>query len=221
MIQLVIFDIGGAILDSPDLFKALSSLFPSSISQAKIQEEIKSLILKELTQSRTTGAFKTMEKIIIDSLKYAASRHAVDVDYSKAIEIYWDTYVNGSTLKAGVIETFQALTAWDITLMLCSDADAELINAEIKRFNIGHFFNEIIISSDVKAYKANRKMITFVKNKIISYKIDEILFVGDAEVDIITAQQLSIKSVRIGDNKDNLFGEDYNISTFVELLGLI
>jgi HAD superfamily hydrolase (TIGR01549 family) len=81
-------------------------------------------------------------------------------------------------------------------LLICSDADAEVLNHELTKFKITDYFEHVFISNNLKAYKPNDKVISTLNNFLTGNR-EEALFVGDSRQDIITGQKLGIKTAYI------------------------
>ena len=104
--------------------------------------------------------------------------------------------------------------------MVASDADPDVLDEELATFEIYKYFDEILISGNIRAYKPSDKMSLAIKDKC-KKPYSDILFVGDTEVDILTAKKIGARSVLIRRNGSFPIEADYCITGLEELFNII
>jgi FMN phosphatase YigB (HAD superfamily) len=103
---------------------------------------------------------------------------------------------------------------------VASDADAELIYAQFEKYQWSNYFCQSFISSEVKAYKPNEAFVAVLNDAIHKYEKQEVIFVGDSDVDIETGKRLGVRTALIGKSNQKQYNEDYSLSSLLELLDL-
>jgi len=127
MIHTVIFDIGGTLIGSPDLFSELSKLFPCSTGDSEIYKRLKTVLMNDyLAIGNELMEFEIIENIIMKTLKIVSEELGCDDKSIYAKECYYDTFVNHSFLYEDTLDTLDHLRSKDVKLIVASDADAEL-----------------------------------------------------------------------------------------------
>ena len=107
-----------------------------------------------------------------------------------------------------------------IKLIVASDADPDVLKEELSTFEIYNYFDEILISGNIGAYKPSDKMTNAIIEKC-DRPYSEILFVGDTEVDILTAKKIGAKSVLIKRNGSFPIEADYCITKLDRIFEII
>lgn len=218
MIHTVIFDIGNTLIESRDIFEELLR---------RIGSENKEML--DFMKKRFFDIYRNMESReflnvpdIISIVLRDASKEFGTADISQqARNIYEENFLNNSRLFDGVSSVMEELKKRNICMIAASDADKDVLLKELKSFGIFNFFDEIIISSEVKSYKPSDKMVSEIQN-VCKEPASEILFVGDSEVDLITAKKMGTKSVLISRNNAELnVNPDYRISSLKEIIDIL
>ena len=201
MIHTIIFDVGGTLVNAPDIFEVI----------ANGDINIKKKIIEKFQYLYSGRKFYTIKEIL--------QRVTNDLSMNiKADEMYIDIFTNKSHLFDETFETLKLLK--DKTkLIIASDADSDVLIPELKKLDIYKYFNKILVSSDIKAYKNSDK---FVKKIIplLYHPYNKILFVGDSSVDMEIAKKIGVKSVYIK-RTEKKFESDYVITNLKELINLI
>jgi len=221
MIHTVIFDVGGT------LVKARSSLITFSEWLApdneNLRKELLEFIIKQfmiIYREENPIKFIGIKEIIAMVLKKAADKYSVEDISGQADKRYGEAYLNNANLFDDTIPTLQKLKKMNIKLIVASDADPDALDKELSTFEIFHYFDEIVISGIVGAYKPSKKM-----TEAILQKCDQpytgILFVGDTEVDILTAKNIGAKSVLIKRNGEFPIEADYCIDNLDKIFEII
>jgi len=218
MIHTVIFDVGGTLVRARStLITFAEQLAPDN------KEKLLGFLIKEfmkIYRDENPAEFIGIKEIITIILKKAADEFNVEDISGKAPELYGNTYLNHANLFEDTIPTLKKLKEFGIKLIVASDADPDVLNRELSTFKIYDYFDEIIISGNVRAYKPSDKMIHAITEKC-NRPYSDILFVGDAEVDILTAQKIGARSVLIKRNGNFPIEADYYITGLDEILNII
>lgn len=201
MIHTIIFDVGGTLVDAPDIFDILS----------EGNLELKKKMAEKFQHIYSGGRFYAVKDILNRIM------HDFSIDI-KADEVYRDVFINKSYLFKETSEVLKLLKNKTI-LIIASDADSDVLIPELKKLDIYKYFNQILISSDIKAYKNSEK---FAKKIIplLNRPYEEILFVGDSPVDIEIAKKICVKSVYIKRTERDIVS-DYVITDLKEIMKLI
>lgn len=201
MIHTIIFDVGGTLVDAPDIFDIISDS----------NQELKKKIIERFQFIYSGKKFYPVKEI----LNKVMSGLSINLPAEK---IYSDTFVNKSYLFKETLEVLESMKN-KVDLIIVSDADSDVLIPELKKLGIYKYFSKILISSDFRAYKPSdkfvKKILPFLKSP--HYKI---LFVGDSSVDMETAKKIGAKSVYIRRTEKNLKA-DYEITTLKEISSLI
>ena len=221
MIHTVIFDVGGT------LVRARSSLISFSErlapSDEKLRKEILEFMIKEfmvIYRDEKPIRFFGIKEIIAIILKKSAEKFDVEDISDKAQELYGEAYLNNANLFDDTIPTLEKLKEKNLRLIVASDADPDVLDDELSTFKIYQYFDEIIISGTVGAYKPSDKMTGAILEKC-DEPYSDILFVGDTEVDILTAKKIGAKSVLIKRNGDFTIDADYYINNLNKIFEII
>jgi putative hydrolase of the HAD superfamily len=214
LIRTIIFDVGGTLVDAPDLFFELSKEIGSS-DVKECSEEIKKEFFR-MYSGKEFYSVKEMLKMAMEKVVLERSHNSSA--HEKAAQIYEKTYLYESHLFDGVKQVLERIKERKIRMMIVSDADSDVLIPELANLGIKEYFDEIMISSDIKAYKPNEMVVS----KIISCmdeEPDHVLFVGDSAADIETAKKLGVRSASVNTDKD--IGADYRLKDIKELQVLL
>jgi len=222
MIHTVIFDIGGT------LVKARSSLisFSERLTQNRdndLKEKLLAFLIKEfmlIYRDKNPAKFIGIKDIIAIILKKAAEKFNVEDISGQAHQLYGQAYLNHANLFDDTIPTLKKLKKKNIKLIVASDADPDVLNDELSTFEINQYFDEMVISGVVGAYKPSDKMIDAILEKC-EKPYSDILFVGDTEPDILSAKKIGAKSILIKRNGDFAIEADYHITNLDKIFEII
>lgn len=217
--KIIFFDIGGTLVGAPNLFSYIASKYESSQGD-KIAKVI-SENYDQLYCNVQGDGFLSVKNMLEISLKKAALKLNIEDLSNLAHNYYEELYINQSYLYEDVIRVLNILRKRKMKLIVFSNSDSDILIKELQALNIYHYFQEFIISSDVKSYKP----CDIIINKALSYcniPNKDIIFVGNSDEDVISAKKMGITSVLIKrwDKKINV-SSDYNINSLDELLGIL
>ena len=163
--------------------------------------------------------FYSVKEILAISLKKAADKFGLP-DLSDETEKYYrKNHLETGKLYDDTLPVLKKLRKQSVTLILASDADADVLIEQLEKLGILHFFDGRIISSDVRAYKPSDKVVTAAM-KYCTEPLSEILFVGDSIVDVKMAEKMTVKSALINRKGKFMTDADYQINSLTELPGI-
>ena len=191
MVHTVIFDIGGTLVDAPDIFKVIAKRVNDHNSgrwESLFKEEFDKLYHGDNFFDVKTILIKVAKKLSVD---YKTTDLSLEVE-----KIYRDNYLNHSSLYGNALWTLKKLKEKNINIIAVTDADSDILMPQLRKLGILDFFQDVLISSNLKMYKTSPNIIKHILPKI-KEPYEEILFVGDSDIDVKTAKNLGVKSVLI------------------------
>lgn len=217
--KIIFFDIGGTLVGAPNLFSYIAGKYNNSQ-----KDEIAKIISEnydEMYYNAKEDEFLSVKEMLEISLKKVSLKLNIEDLSNSAHDYYEELYINEAYLYDDVIRVLNILKKRGIKLIVFSNSDSDILIKELKTLNINHYFDEFIISSDVKSYKPCNDII----NKALGYCTilrKDIFFVGNSDEDVLSAKKMGITSVLIKryDKKINVHS-DYNINSLDELLEII
>lgn len=221
MIKAVIFDVGGTLLGATDLFENIVALSTSTVvHHDDIYRFVANDFFRQVADCRNGLPFMKVEEMI-DRTIFAVNQEFNNCLSSvDAARVYWRTFVDDSFVINDANLALEALIDQKIALLIASDADAELIYAQFQKHKWTNYFRKCFISSELKAYKPNDVFVAALKDGICNYEKNEVIFVGDSDVDIQTGRKLGVKTALINKSNEKRYDEDYSIGSLLELLDL-
>jgi phosphoglycolate phosphatase-like HAD superfamily hydrolase len=214
-IDTIIFDVGGTLVDFPNLFEYFSGLYP--VDQA---EEIKAYLAHSvMTQYSAVGSeakpFCTIQEMVEVALR-GASRHLGVADLSESCrEHLYHIGLDCTVPFADTIPLLSRLQKLGVRLLVASDADTPLLKLQLEKLGLSHFFADTFVSGDLQAYKPSDTFVSALRPKISSSK--SALFVGDNDVDVLTGRKLGIRTVHKTSLPGNPYDADFVIAELDEL----
>ena len=178
LVKLVIFDLDGTLVDSDKTVIRLLNTIRKDLN-------LTALKLKDISFYLSLGGEEMIKKTI-----------ASDIDTKKYLSIFRQRYLEDSldneNLFDGVVNYLNYLKAKRIQMAVFTNKPKDLAYKTLKKHNIYNFFNYIITSDDVKFKKPSPdgcyKII-----KLSSIPPENIIMIGDSELDQKTASLASIK----------------------------
>lgn len=220
MLDTVIFDVGGTLIDAPDLVQRMSRLFLQAGDAAFVHRMIRdSFISYYRGAAYEERGFIYIEDMIRKTL-FDVSK-ALDFEDKSALarEIYWNNFLNNARLCGDTVETLTRLKKAGIKLVVASDADAPILYEELRLFRLWRFFDSWVISGEIRAYKPSDLFADALRQQV-SGDMKRVLFVGDSEVDILTGRKLGAHTVlKASSNKVDIL-PDFEIENLEDLFVL-
>lgn len=213
MIKTIIFDVGGTLVGGPCLFELISNEI-NKFHDVDIKKEFKEEFQIEYHKPK----FQDVKTIFNLITKRILKKYGKDPLFDIG-KVYSNICINHAKLYDETLEILDYLKEQKIKLLVVSDADSDVLMPELERLKITHYFDKVIISSDICCYKTSKEIVSKIMPYLNSEK-EEILFVGDSDADINTAKNLGVKSVFIN-RKNDLKKGDKTIKSLLELKEMI
>jgi len=220
MVKAVIFDVGGTLLGATDLFENILADHVSVEAHDEIYKRLVKEFFQQVGDCRNGSSFKRVVEIIAMAIEAVNREKDNCLSLANAEQVYWNTFVRDSFVIHDADRALEKLAEKKVQLFVASDADAELIYAQFEKHKWSNYFHQSFISSEVRAYKPNDVFVVALNNAISNFEKNEVIFVGDSEVDIETGRKLGVKTALIGKSNQKRYNEDYSISSLLELLDL-
>ena len=216
----VIFDVGGTLLSSPDLHHAIATNLLDRESDRETRDFVEGIFV-DITQNQKP--YRRVEERIAATLAVMAREYGYQDISSRTHDIYDDVFFLRSYLFPETPDALEILHAHSVRMIIASDADAGLVDAQVARHHLEKYFAEICTSDQVEAFKPSSKYVELLKKYVLDNE-ENCYFVGDGIQDVECGRRLGIKSVlvdRRGSNGDT--GADYvipDLSGLVQVLSL-
>lgn len=218
MVHTIIFDVGGTLVKARSVLYTFAELMdPDRIDELfKVLRDKFMVIYRNENPPRFIG----IKEILTTVIKETASEYSLPDISDKVDTHYGRFYLRHATLFDDTILTLEKLKNDGFKLIVVSDADPDVLDSELSSFEIYKYFDHILISGQVEAYKPSDKMVRAILD-VCDVPRSGIIFVGDTEVDILTARKMHVTSVLIKRNGDFRLDADYYITGLKEIFGII
>ena len=216
----ILFDVGGTLLGATDLLENILACNAGIKAHAEIYHQLGNEFFRQVTDCRNGSVFKKVVEMIDGAIDIVNKENNNCLPSVNAAQVYWNTFVDDSFVINDADIVLEKLTAKNIELIIASDADAELIYAQFEKHKWNKYVSKYFISSEIKAYKPNDVFVSALNSAISSYEKNEVIMVGDSEVDIETGKKLGVKTALIGRNNQKRYNEDYSMTSLLELLDI-
>lgn len=217
----VLFDIGGTLVDSPDFFETVSRRLCDNMPDEKVRDLAYTAFMKIYEKRESEHSFLKIEELLAEVLELLSRSYGYRNISDQSHDIVWEVYLDRSSLYPEVITVMKKLHENNVSMVVASDADTDLMESELRKFNIGTYFSGRCVSEIVKAYKPAPAFVDYLK-RYTADNPDHCYFVGDSRVDIETAKRLEIKSVLVDRKRSgNRFKADFAIHNLEELLPIL
>lgn len=184
MIKGIIFDMDGTILDTlTDITISVNHALKTFHLPIKTEEEIKMAV--------GNGAIKLIERVTPETY----SKEQIESVW-KVYQAYYDLHSNDHTGPyAGILDLLSYLKSKGYKLAVVSNKFEHLVKAlNIQIFK--GYFDASVGETEGMPIKPNPQMV-YKALDILNLKPNEVLYVGDSEVDIITAHNAHLQSVGV------------------------
>jgi len=220
MVKAVIFDVGGTLLGATDLLENILAGNTCIKAHDDLYNQLKNEFFRQVTDCRNGSMFKRIVEMIAIAIDAVNKENDDCLSTVSAEQVYWNTFVSDSFVIHDADLALAKLVEQKVELFVASDADAELIYAQFEKHRWSHYIRQFFISSEVKAYKPNDAFVAALNNAICDYEKNEVIFIGDSEVDIETGKKLGVRTALISKDRQKRYNEDYSIRSLLELLDL-
>jgi phosphoglycolate phosphatase-like HAD superfamily hydrolase len=220
MVKAVIFDVGGTLLGATDLFENILAGNISIEAHDDIYNQLGKEFFRQIVDCRNGARFKRVGEILTIAIDAVNREKNNCLSLVNAEQVYWNTFVRDSFVIHDADLALGKLAEKKVELLVASDADAALIYAQFEKHQWSSYFRQSFISSEVEAYKPNDVFVAALNIAISNYEKNEVIFVGDSEVDIETGKKLGVRTALISNRHQKQYHEDYSIGSLLELLDL-
>jgi FMN phosphatase YigB (HAD superfamily) len=220
MVKAVIFDVGGTLLGATDLFENILSGNTSIKAHDNLYNQLGNEFFRQIADCRNGSMFKRVVDIIATAIDVVDKENNNCLSSVTAEQVYWNTFVRDSFVIHDADLALEKLVEKKVELFVASDADAELIYAQFEKHQWSNYIRQFFISSEIKAYKPNDAFVSVLNNAIRNHEKNEVIIVGDSEVDIKTGKKLGVRTALISKSHQKRYNEDYSIWSLLELLDL-
>ena len=212
MIKGIIFDLYGTLIDANSLFKAVSFELSdeTNVDPFIIQDRIYELY-DEIFKDYYLKEFKPEKYYYIKLFRKLKNEIRFISSTEEIVEFMYESF---SKLPLYPDTTYlNELRQNEYKIIILSNADSYFVKKGVINNRI--FYNELIISEEVKFYKPAKEIFDITLNKS-GLKANEVLFVGDnLNTDIKGGVNAGIKSILI--DRDNKYKYDLKIKNLYEL----
>lgn len=217
----VIFDVGGTLSKTPDLFTTIAYNLTNKQSDDKVRDVAFKVFIKLYQNSVESNHFQSIEEIIATTLEILTKDYGYPDISDRARDIYYDVFLHKSSLFPETQYLLDTLYRNGVTMVIASDADSVIMKEWLVKHKLDKYFVDICTSGLVEAYKPADKFVVYL-TKYTSNNEENSYFVGDNKVDIESGKKLGIKSVLIDRrNTGDKMDADYVIHDLNELLSIL
>ena len=168
-----------------------------------------------------TGDMKDKVQTLLEEIKVKISAEM----FKELIDTWYQPFAGELGIYEDTESTLKALRQKGFRLAAITNSawSGELIEGDLERFNIAHFFETVIVSSDIGCRKPDPVIFERVLREL-GLDASECIFVGDRLIeDIQGAQRIGMKAVLKGQNRQKTAGiipdaEIINLYEIIEVL---
>ena len=197
-LELVLFDVGGTLAGADNMFESMAIALSDKRINGRLIED-RFITVKNRSGDIGFSDVQTLLRLVAGDVSKSFD---IDIKPDMFTEIYRHIYTETVYLYDGVTEILEYLKNKNVEMVVVSDADADVIRPQLRRLNIDGYFSDLIISSDVQAYKPDDILCNLLIDKFKTDKRKTVM-IGDSYVDIATAEKVHADSIYIGDKATN------------------
>ncbi len=216
-IHTVFFDAGGTLVDSPPFFEYFAMRVAPDLVE-RIAPVMQRRFLAMLRDE--TLPFAPVKALLACVIAEICAEFGLPDQSDRAAQYYRELFTQEATLYDDVLECLGRLRATGKRLIIVSDADADVLHAELEHFGIHDYFDNFVISSDVRGYKPGRAMAEAAAAFCPEPRSGAV-FVGDEAVDVLTARKMGVGVVIVRNSRGEELGADYVLGSLSELFSVI
>jgi FMN phosphatase YigB (HAD superfamily) len=213
----VIFDVGGTLLTSNRLFFEIAKRL-----RADNPEAINSFFGERFghyyrTESKIS--FMTITECMAKALTDTSRKFNVNDISNESHNLYRWGFVTQGKAYPETREVLEELKHRGVRMIIATDADSEIMLEELEHFNIKDYFENIIISDEIRAYKPDPIFIEEIK-KHVRFP-ERALFVGDSDCDVLTGRLLGATPLLIDRKRQKKSSEIIIISSLTQIMDVL
>jgi len=218
MIHTVLFDAGGTIVTGKTALELLADILDPE-NETDVFDLMRKKFLSLYLDDHPIR-FYTIKEMLTLCVKEASQQLGLEDISADVPEHYRMNYLERGVLYDDTIPVLTQLKERNVKMVLVSDADADVLTAQLSSYGVMTFFDATVISSDVRAYKPSDATVAEVR-KHCREPFSEILFVGDTIVDIRTAEKLGVKSALINRERKFTIAADYHLPNLLDIISIM
>jgi putative hydrolase of the HAD superfamily len=212
----VFLDVGGTIVDSPHFFEFVARrLFADG--EAGIISDLRDNFVAAVRDH--SAPFRSIRKLLELSVRAVCSKRGLPDVSASAGTLYRECFTSQARLYDDVIPTLNYFRERGVRMIVISDADADVLFEELELFGIRDYFDDFVISSEVKGYKPSRPMVEAGRARCREPLAGNLL-VGDDIVDIETARRMGIPAATVRNTRGHELGADHAFTTLDQIRDL-
>jgi HAD superfamily hydrolase (TIGR01509 family) len=221
MISKVVFlDVGGTLVDPPDLFDAVTRKLSVKWPDQEVYDSVREIFQQIFQGWAAQEKFLNVEEMLALTLSRASREKGLPDISDLAASIYRDVFFERLRIFPETIAVLDGLQKNGIKMVVASDGDADLIEAQFSKFDLDKYFADRCLSGDVKAYKPAEGFTRHLLKHISAP--GDCYFVGDNRADVESGRRLGIKCVFVDRRgAGNKFQADYCIGNLAELPAIL
>jgi len=214
----VFFDVGGTLQETTSFFEGIAKRLTGKKSDDKTRYLFSKMFVQLLNN---TDRYQSVEDILANSLALFAKKHKYADISGEAHNIYFNAFLYEAKLFPDTSRVLDILYRNNVRMIIASDADVELMEEELVKYDIKKYFIDVCTSGLVRAYKPSDKFVDYLRKYTANNEIN-CYFVGDRGVDIECGKKLGIKSILVDrTNSKEQMDADYIIHDLRELLPIL
>jgi FMN phosphatase YigB (HAD superfamily) len=195
----VFFDIGGTLVDSPDIFEIITRKLVGRWPDKQMYDLVLKTYERMIDAMRNDEArhpFKSVGDLHVTALTSLARQHGYRDISGQGRDISVDAYAHQSTLFPETKPALEKLLKNGVRMIIASDNDSDILAVQMSKHDLGTYFVDNCISETARAYKPTHGFISNL-NKYVPDDPNDCYFVGDSWVDVESGRRLGINSVLI------------------------
>lgn len=198
---------GGTLINASDFFVGAAR----RLGNLALEEDIK----KEFWAIVDKNSFLSEEQALILACESVAEINGLDA--SGVAGIMGEFLLTKSSLEPSAFDTLAYFKEKNVGMIVASDSDYYLLIEELTKHNIVDFFDDVITSSVVGAYKPSDLFAKHLSGILKEFVDSTVFFVGDSDADIKTALKIGAIPIFISGKSAIHKQAKYNISRLSEL----
>ncbi len=218
----VFFDVGGTLVDSPDFFEVVARRLCGGKPDKSARDLVFSTFMRIYEHRENQPSFLKVEDMLAQTLTSLSITYGYKNISEQSHDLVWEVYLHQAHLFPEVAAVLKKLSENNVRMIIASDADSELMDRELDKFDIAAYFCDKCVSESVKAYKPAPGFIEYLR-KYTAGNEELCYFVGDNRVDIESAKGLKIRSVLVdrkgSGNRANAYFTIQNLEELLPILG--
>jgi HAD superfamily hydrolase (TIGR01509 family) len=219
----IFFDIGGTLLDSPDIFEVitrkLTGRWPDERTHSLVLKTYEKLI-GDLRDEDDRHPFLNVGGVHSSALKILARQFGYPDISGQAKNLTIEVYALQSFFYPETREVLEKLLEKRVKMIIASDNDHEILAIQKARYDFDKYFCDYCISETAGAYKPTGVFIRHLEQHL-PQDLSKAYFVGDNQWDVENGRRLGIKSVLVDRKNSGDLKADYVIRDLEGLLPIL